>query len=101
MPSRSALRATVRFPRLELLPKIIARIRRCFDLGADPVAISAALARDPVLAPLVEARPGLRVPGAWDGLEIAIRAVLGQQITVRRGDQARGQAGRDPWHRCF
>jgi AraC family transcriptional regulator of adaptative response / DNA-3-methyladenine glycosylase II len=81
-PGQSALRVTVRFPRLELLPRIIARIRRAFDLGADPVAISAALARDPALAPLVAARPGLRVPGAWDGLEIAIRAVLGQQITV-------------------
>ncbi|MGD0429702.1 MAG: AlkA N-terminal domain-containing protein [Acetobacteraceae bacterium] len=91
VPNRSALRATVRFPRLELLPKIIARIRRCFDLGADPVAISAALGRDPTLAPLVEARPGLRVPGAWDGLEIAIRAVLGQQITVAAGTRLAGK----------
>jgi AraC family transcriptional regulator, regulatory protein of adaptative response / DNA-3-methyladenine glycosylase II len=82
-PDKAALRATVCFPSLEALPKIIARIRRTFDLGADPAAISAALSRDPTLAPLVAARPGLRVPGAWDGLEIAIRAVLGQQITVR------------------
>jgi AraC family transcriptional regulator of adaptative response / DNA-3-methyladenine glycosylase II len=78
----NALRAMVRFPKLSALPAIIARLRRVFDLGADPVAIAAHLARDPVLAPLVKARPGLRVPGAWDGFELAIRAVLGQQITV-------------------
>jgi AraC family transcriptional regulator of adaptative response / DNA-3-methyladenine glycosylase II len=82
VPQKNALRATVRFPKLSSLPAIIARLRRVFDLGADPVAIAAHLAQDPVLAPLVEARPGLRVPGNWDGLELAIRAVLGQQITV-------------------
>jgi len=80
---QSALRAIVRFPRLDLLPQIIARIRRLFDLGADPSAIGTALARDPQLAPLVAARPGLRVPGAWDAFEIAVRAMLGQQITVK------------------
>src|SRR3984957_9891864 len=47
-PERSALRATVRFPKLTALPVIIARIRRVFDLGADPVTIDAALARDPL-----------------------------------------------------
>jgi AraC family transcriptional regulator of adaptative response / DNA-3-methyladenine glycosylase II len=78
----NALRATVRFPKLSALPAIIARLRRVFDLAADPVAIAAHLAKDPTLAPLVKARPGLRVPGAWDGFELAIRAVLGQQITV-------------------
>ena len=77
-----ALRATVRFPRLSALPKIIARIRRVFDLAADPESIAIQLAKDPTLAPLVAARPGLRVPGAWDGFELAVRAVLGQQITV-------------------
>jgi AraC family transcriptional regulator, regulatory protein of adaptative response / DNA-3-methyladenine glycosylase II len=78
----NALRATVRFPRLSALPAIIARLRRVFDLAADPLAIGAHLAKDPTLAALVKARPGLRVPGAWDGFELAIRAVLGQQITV-------------------
>jgi AraC family transcriptional regulator of adaptative response / DNA-3-methyladenine glycosylase II len=80
--SGNALRATVRFPKLSALPAIIARLRRVFDLAADPVPIAAHLAKDPTLAPLVKARPGLRVPGAWDGFELAIRAVLGQQITV-------------------
>jgi AraC family transcriptional regulator of adaptative response / DNA-3-methyladenine glycosylase II len=78
----NALRATIRFPLLSALPVIIARLRRVFDLAADPLRISAHLALDPVLAPLVAARPGLRVPGAWDGFELAVRAVLGQQITV-------------------
>jgi AraC family transcriptional regulator of adaptative response / DNA-3-methyladenine glycosylase II len=78
----SALRATIRFPKLSALPGIIARLRRVFDLVADPLPISAHLAKDPALARLVAARPGLRVPGAWDGFELAIRAVLGQQISV-------------------
>ena len=78
----NALRAVIRFPVLTALPTIIARLRRLFDLAADPEAIGAHLARDPALAPLVAARPGLRTPGAWQGFELAIRAVLGQQITV-------------------
>ena len=78
----NALRATIRFPDLSALPAIIARLRRVFDLAADPLPISAHLALDPTLAPLVAMRPGLRVPGAWDGFELAIRAVLGQQISV-------------------
>jgi AraC family transcriptional regulator, regulatory protein of adaptative response / DNA-3-methyladenine glycosylase II len=82
-PARgNALCATVRFPKLSALQAIIARLRRVFDLAADPVAIAAHLATDPALASLVKARPGLRVPGAWDGFELAIRAVLGQQVTV-------------------
>jgi AraC family transcriptional regulator, regulatory protein of adaptative response / DNA-3-methyladenine glycosylase II len=73
---------SVRFPNIAALPQIIARVRRVFDLAADPDTIGAHLAQDPVLAPLVAARPGLRVPGAWDGFELAVRAILGQQITV-------------------
>jgi AraC family transcriptional regulator, regulatory protein of adaptative response / DNA-3-methyladenine glycosylase II len=79
---KNCLKATVRFPSLKSLPAIIARVRRVFDLAADPLAIGAHLSRDPVLVPLVAARPGLRVPGAWDGFELAVRAILGQQITV-------------------
>ena len=73
---------TVRCPHIAALPQIIARVRRVFDLAADPDAIGAHLSLDPVLAPLVAARPGLRVPGAWDGFELAVRAIFGQQITV-------------------
>ena len=73
---------SVRFPDMAALPAIIARVRRVFDLAADPDMIGAHLSLDPVLAPLVSARPGLRVPGAWDGFELAVRAIFGQQITV-------------------
>jgi AraC family transcriptional regulator of adaptative response / DNA-3-methyladenine glycosylase II len=85
------LQATVRFPRLASLPAIIARVRRVFDLAADPSVIGAHLSEDEMLAPLIAARPGLRVPGAWDGFELAIRAILGQQITV---SAARGLAAK-------
>jgi AraC family transcriptional regulator, regulatory protein of adaptative response / DNA-3-methyladenine glycosylase II len=78
----NALRATVRFPKLSALPTIIARLRRVFDLAADPVAIIDHLGKDPALAPLVKSRPGLRVPGAWDGFELAIRAVVTQEMSV-------------------
>src|SRR5579871_6457929 len=81
-PQHSALRVNVRFPELAALPTIITRVRRMFDLSADPGAIEAVLSADSGLAPLVADRPGLRVPGAWDGFEIAVRAVLGQQITL-------------------
>jgi AraC family transcriptional regulator of adaptative response / DNA-3-methyladenine glycosylase II len=78
-----ALRVAIRFPRVSALPAIVARTRRMFDLAADPQAIAAHLAEDPLLAPLVAARPGLRVPGAWDAFELSVRAVAGQQISVR------------------
>jgi AraC family transcriptional regulator of adaptative response / DNA-3-methyladenine glycosylase II len=58
------------------------RVRALFDLDADVEASAAHLARDPMLAPLIAARPGLRVPGGWDGFEVAMRAVLGQQVSV-------------------
>ncbi len=79
---KNCLKATVRLANLKALPTIIARVRRVFDLAADPVAIGAHLSQDPALAPHVAAQPGLRVPGAWDGFELAVRAILGQQITV-------------------
>jgi len=83
--------ATVSFPDFKQLPIIIARLRRMFDVTSDPCAIGAALSRDPMLAGLVATRPGLRVPGAWDGFEIAVRAVLGQQITVSAATRLAGK----------
>ena len=65
-----------------LVPDIVARVRRMFDLDVDLLPIHRHLATDPLLARLLGAYPGVRVPGAWDGLELAIRAVLGQQISV-------------------
>jgi AraC family transcriptional regulator of adaptative response / DNA-3-methyladenine glycosylase II len=60
----------------------VERVRRLLDADCDPVAVDEALGRDPLLGSLVQARPGLRVPGHVDGNEIAVRAVLGQQVTV-------------------
>jgi AraC family transcriptional regulator of adaptative response / DNA-3-methyladenine glycosylase II len=65
--------------------------RTLLDAGADPRAIDAALAADPLLRGLVERAPGRRVPGCVDAAEIAVRAVLGQQVSVAA---ARTQAGR-------
>ncbi len=78
----NALRVCVRFGKLSALPNIIARLRRVFDLAADPEMVARDLGKDPLLAPLVSSRPGLRLPGAWDGFELAIRAILGQQVSV-------------------
>lgn len=74
-----------------VLGVVLARVKRLFDLGAHPQLIEARLAEDPRLAPVVSAHPGLRVPGAFDGFEMALRAVLGQQVSVQA---ARTIAGR-------
>ncbi|WP_460834937.1 AlkA N-terminal domain-containing protein [Nocardioides hungaricus] len=58
------------------------RVRRMLDADCDPVAVAEAFAGDPVIGPLVRAHPGLRVPGHVDGHEMAVRAVLGQQVSV-------------------
>lgn len=91
VPGAKALQASIRLPDLAALPGVIARLRRLFDLQADPEAIRQGLGRDPALAALVERRPGLRVPGGWDPFEIAVRAILGQQVSV---DAATRLAGR-------
>ncbi|VVQ03522.1 putative bifunctional transcriptional activator/DNA repair enzyme AlkA [Pseudomonas fluorescens] len=77
-----SLALTLDFPDPAAVPEIVVRVRRMFDLDADLTVFHRHLAVDPLLARLIAERPGLRVPGAWDGLELAIRAVLGQQITV-------------------
>ncbi len=83
--------------RVDALPVIINRVRRMCDLAADPAAIDSHLAMDPLLAPLIAARPGLRIAGAWTGFELAVRAFLEgretpedarrtlAQLTVARG----------------
>ena len=73
------------------LASAVARCRRLFDLDADSAAVDEVLAADPTLAPLVSAAPGRRVPGAVDGDELAVRSVLGQQVSVAA---ARNLAGR-------
>ncbi len=67
------------------LTAAVSRVRRLFDLDADPRAVAERLGADPVLAPLVARHPGLRAPGATDAHELAVRAVLGQQVSVPAG----------------
>ena len=64
------------------LEPALAACRALLDLDADPAAVGAVLAADPLLAPLVAASPGRRVPGSADGAELAVRAVLGQQVSL-------------------
>lgn len=85
------LAVTIRFPCVRALPAILARVRRVFDVDADIETIGAHLSADPFLAPLVAQRPGLRAPGGWDGFELAVRAVLGQQVTVQAARRLAGQ----------
>ena len=82
-PARACLVVEIAPAHAGAAREIAARLRALFDLDADPGAIAGVLARDPTLAPLVAARPGLRVPGAFDPFEVAVRALLGQQVSVR------------------
>lgn len=74
--------ARLALPDLGELTRAVGRLRGWADLDADPARVDEVLAADPRLAPLVAARPGLRVPGSVDGGELAVRAVLGQQVSV-------------------
>ncbi|SIN19700.1 DNA-3-methyladenine glycosylase II [Micromonospora cremea] len=81
-PADGHVAATLRLADLRDLAPAVARCRRLLDLDADPVAIDATLAADPALAPAVAAEPGIRVPRAVDGFELAVRAIVGQQVSV-------------------
>jgi len=93
-PGEPHLLMRVRLARAERLLQVVEHVRRLFDLDADPALIANHLARSRVLAPLVARRRGLRVPGAWDGFELAVRAVLGQQVTVRGATTLAGRVVR-------
>ncbi|MFC4115529.1 AlkA N-terminal domain-containing protein [Nonomuraea zeae] len=80
-PQRDHIALDVAVDDTRQLARVVARCRRLLDLDADPDAISEILGQTS-LGPLVAARPGLRVPGAFDGFELAVRAVVGQQISV-------------------
>jgi AraC family transcriptional regulator of adaptative response / DNA-3-methyladenine glycosylase II len=81
-PSQARLAMRVSLPKYDCLMQVVQRACRLFDLGADSLHIGRHLGRDQGLASMVAERPGLRVPGAWDGFELAVRAVLGQQLTI-------------------
>jgi len=75
---------------------VIVRVKRLFDLGAVPDAVSALLSQDPLLGKVVRRIPGLRVAGAFDGFELAVRAILGQQVSVKGATTLAGR-----WARAF
>jgi AraC family transcriptional regulator, regulatory protein of adaptative response / DNA-3-methyladenine glycosylase II len=81
-PAAGFIRCELRLDDLRDLTAAVARSRRLLDLDADPVSISSQLEQDGPLAPLVRARPGLRVPGCVDGFELGVRAIVGQQVSV-------------------
>lgn len=82
-PEVRAVRCVLRLDDLRDLAAAVARCRRVLDLDADPLAVAEALGHDQVIGGLVRARPGLRVPGCVDGEELALRTVLGQQVSLR------------------
>src|SRR6185436_15188894 len=84
-PRRSALRIAVSPSLARAVPAVLSRVKHTFDLSCDPALVAAALGT------LADARPGLRVPGTFDGFELAVRAIVGQQISVRA---ARTMVGR-------
>jgi AraC family transcriptional regulator of adaptative response / DNA-3-methyladenine glycosylase II len=91
LPKKNSLSVTIHFPNVHSLPAIVTRVRRLFDVGADIETIDAHLSNDSRLAPWIAKRPGLRAPGGWDGFELAVRAILGQQISVAAARRLAGQ----------
>jgi AraC family transcriptional regulator of adaptative response / DNA-3-methyladenine glycosylase II len=69
----------------------IERIRRLFDLNANPLEIHSCLEEDAQLAPHVRKNPGLRVPGSWDPFEVLVRAIVGQQVSVKGATTVMGK----------
>jgi AraC family transcriptional regulator of adaptative response / DNA-3-methyladenine glycosylase II len=95
------LKVRIELPGYRFLMQVVERVRRIFDLGADPFRIANDLSRDPRLKPLLDRRPGLRVPGVWDGFELAVNALLGQQLTVGDSTEVAGRLVRTfgkPFH---
>jgi AraC family transcriptional regulator, regulatory protein of adaptative response / DNA-3-methyladenine glycosylase II len=82
LAGQDALELRVRGAAPAALFQLCAATRRTFDLAADPARIALSFRSDPLLAPLVKSRPGLRIPGAWDPFECAVRAVLGRRVSV-------------------
>ncbi len=90
-PGHHGLAVKLQLPSVRALSAIALRVRRMFDVYADVNSIGVHLSGDPALARLVAQRPGLRAPGGWDGFELAMRAILGQQITVEAARQLAGK----------
>jgi AraC family transcriptional regulator of adaptative response / DNA-3-methyladenine glycosylase II len=87
-PKKATLRVALSPELATVVPPVLARIKRLFDLACDPHVVAAQL------KPLADARPGLRMPGAFDGFEMAVRAILGQQVTVKAATTLSGRIAR-------
>lgn len=85
------LRLNAQLDPINALPAVVRRSRHLLDLDADPTAISAHLGHDPKLRQVVGRMPGLRVPGCFDGFELAVRAILGQQVSVKAATTLAGR----------
>jgi len=81
-PDKNRLELSLDLSNQERLMEMVNRARALFDTEADPLAISAQLGRDPVLKNGLRRFPGLRLPGCWSGFEAAVRAILGQQVSL-------------------
>jgi AraC family transcriptional regulator, regulatory protein of adaptative response / DNA-3-methyladenine glycosylase II len=90
-PERRALMLELPHSLTPVLPALLGRLRHVFDLSARPDVIAAQLERDPGLSEAVRSNPGLRVPGAFDGFELAVRAILGQQVSVKAATTLAGR----------
>jgi AraC family transcriptional regulator of adaptative response / DNA-3-methyladenine glycosylase II len=88
-PRKPALRVAVSPSLARAVPVVLSRVKRAFDLACDPAVVAAAL------GPLAAGHPGLRVPGTFDGFELAVRAVVGQQISVRAARTLLGRIARE------
>jgi AraC family transcriptional regulator of adaptative response / DNA-3-methyladenine glycosylase II len=78
-----ALSVRIQFPHTRSSSLIVDRVSRMFDVNADPASIADRFRADLAMAPRLAVHPGVRVPGSWDGYELAVRAILGQQVTVK------------------
>ena len=91
MPGGDALTVDVTIPDRALVPGIVERVASIFDVDADPARVNRVLSRDRLLKRACQKHPGIRVPGAWDPFELSIRAILGQQVSVRAATTMAGR----------
>jgi AraC family transcriptional regulator of adaptative response / DNA-3-methyladenine glycosylase II len=94
MSAGDALTVDVAIPDRALVPGIVERVASMFDVDADPSLVDQALARDRLLKRACKSHPGIRVPGAWDPFELSVRAILGQQVSVRAATTVAGRIAR-------
>ena len=93
-PGGGALNLEISPTLTPVIGAVIGRVKQLFDLGAAPDSVSTLLKQDDILAPTVRKIPGLRVAGAFDGFELAVRTVLGQQVSVRGASTISGRWAR-------